>query len=117
LPFLLLLVPDPENPLFRAFSRHAHPESDARIGGRFLDLFGLVDGGEDGDALFFSRELDITGDTEAVVCLRNALDDVDGSIAASVADMFGPAGRAALSIFRGARERSKARQGAHNENT
>lgn len=117
LPFLLLLRPDPEDLLFRAFPRRARPQSDAYIGGRFLDLFGLVDGGEDGDALFFSRDLDVTGNTEAVVCLRNALDDVDGSIAAAVAGLFGPPGRAALTMLRGARERARARRAVHDENT
>lgn len=100
LPFVMLLVPNPERLEFRAVPRAAEPASDARIAGRFLDLLGLVDGGADGDALFFSRDLDITGNTEAVVCLRNALDDVEGSIAESVAAMFGPPGRVALSVLR-----------------
>jgi predicted lipid carrier protein YhbT len=100
LPFVLLLVPNPEALEFRAFARQAEPASDARIGGKFLDLLGLLDGGADGDALFFSRDLDVSGNTEAVVCLRNALDDVDGSIAETVAAMFGPAGRAALAGLR-----------------
>lgn len=51
-------------------------------------------------ALFFTRELVIEGDTEAAVCLRNALDDLDGSIADDIADMFGPPGRAALALLR-----------------
>ena len=38
--------------------------------------------------------------TEAVVRLRNALDDMDGSIAQEAADMFGPPGRAILSRLR-----------------
>lgn len=100
LPFGLLLIPNPEALTFRAFHRSAEPAADARIGGKFFDLLGLLDGGADGDALFFSRDLDVTGNTEAVVCLRNALDDVEGSIAESVAGMFGPPGRAALAGLR-----------------
>ena len=107
LPFLLLLRPDPDNLVLRAYPHDAEPEHDARIAGRFLDLVGLIDGGEDGDALFFSRDLDVTGNTEAVVCLRNALDDVDGSIAARVADMFGPIGRVALTAIRQAGSRAR----------
>ena len=38
--------------------------------------------------------------TEAVVSLRNALDDIEGSIAQDVADAFGPPGRIALDILR-----------------
>ncbi len=68
--------------------------------GKFFDLLNLVDCGEDGDAMFFSRGLDISGDIDAVVTLRNALDNVDGSIAESVADMFGPPGRFALDALR-----------------
>ena len=63
----------------------------------------------DGDALFFARNLTITGNTEAVVCLRNALDDIDGSIAENVADMFGPPGRAALGTLRRTKQRSNSK--------
>ncbi len=100
LPFVLLLKPDPQNLTFRACSRSAIPAHGASISGRFLELLRLVDCDEDGDAMFFSRDLDITGNTEAVVSLRNALDDVEGSIAESVADMFGPPGRIALAGLR-----------------
>ncbi|MDP2739906.1 MAG: SCP2 sterol-binding domain-containing protein [Pseudorhodobacter sp.] len=111
LPFGLLLVPNPEALTFRAFHRAHEPASDARIGGKFLDLMGLLDGGADGDALFFSRDLDVSGNTEAVVCLRNALDDVEGSIAESVAGMFGPPGRATLSGLRRMAARAAAKKG------
>lgn len=109
LPFLLLLVPDPDKLVFRAVSRYREPAFEARISGRFFDLLGLVDGDSDGDALFFSRDLDITGNTEAVVCLRNALDDVEGSIAEDVAGLFGAPGRAALAALRRLRERKESR--------
>lgn len=109
LPFLLVLEPDPEALQFRAVSRKAKPQSDARIAGGFFDLLGLVDGNTDGDALFFSRDLEITGNTEAVVCLRNALDDVEGSIAEDAAGLFGAAGRGILTALRRAGEKRKAR--------
>jgi len=105
LPFVLFLVPDPEALQFRAVARRHEPPGDARIQGGFFDLLGLVDGETDGDALFFSRALNITGNTEAVVCLRNALDDVEGSIAGDVAGMFGRPGRAVLSALRRAGNR------------
>ena len=100
LPFVMLLRPDPDDLMLVARRRHEIPEHDARISGGFLDLLMLVDGDLDGDALFFSRNLTITGNTEAVVCLRNALDDIDNSIAEEVADMFGRAGHAALRALR-----------------
>lgn len=100
LPFALHLRPDPEAPLLRAVPRNRLPDHDARIEGRFHLLLELVDGESDGDAAFFSRDLVISGNTEAVVSLRNALDDVDGSIAQETADLFGPPGRAILAMLR-----------------
>lgn len=100
LPFALHLRPDPLSPLLRAVPKDRLPPCEARIEGRFLLLLELVDGESDGDAAFFARDLTISGNTEAVVSLRNALDDVDGSIAQEAADLFGPPGRAILNILR-----------------
>src|SRR5665647_845565 len=90
LPFVLVLKPRPEAPSLSAWRRSDAPYSHAHITGTFLNLFELIDGSLDGDALFFSRKLRVTGDTEAVVALRNALDDVDGGLVASVTRAFGP---------------------------
>lgn len=106
LPFVLLLRPDPDRPELVAWPRRAGPPHDTRIAGRFHDLMGLIDAQRDGDALFFSRDLDISGDLEAVVCLRNAIDDVEGSIADRVADSLGPASRIAWTMMRRHHERS-----------
>lgn len=100
MPFALHLRPDPEALVFRAVPRDAAPQAGATIRGRFMLLLELVDSEEDGDAAFFSRDLEVTGETEAVVRLRNALDDVDGSIAEEAAAMFGPPGRAILERLR-----------------
>lgn len=100
LPFVLLLRPNPENLGLRAHSRAANPPHDASISGKFLNLLQLIDGELDGDALFFSRDLVISGNTEAIVCLRNALDDVDGSVAEMVAEMLGTPGKTMLKIMR-----------------
>jgi predicted lipid carrier protein YhbT len=100
LPFALYLRPDPDALDLRAIPRGDMPEHDAKIAGKVFRLLRLIDCDEDGDAMFFSRDLDVTGDIEAVVTLRNALDDVDGSIAGTVAGMFGPPGEAALAALR-----------------
>lgn len=100
LPFVLHLRPDPKALVFRAVPRDAAPKAGAVIRGRFLLLLELMDSEEDGDAAFFSRDLEVAGDTEAVVRLRNALDDVDGSIAEEAAAMFGPPGKAILARLR-----------------
>jgi predicted lipid carrier protein YhbT len=49
----------------------------ARIAAPLLVLLGMLDASYDGDALFFSRDLVIEGDTAAVLALRNALDDAE----------------------------------------
>lgn len=102
LPFALYLMPDPDALQFRAVSRANPPAHGAGVAGTFLTLLRLMDADVDGDALFFSGDLIISGNTEAVVSLRNALDDVEGSIAGDVADMFGPVGRFALKKCRDA---------------
>lgn len=100
MPFALILRPDPDRPRLKAVRRHSGLAYDARIAGSFLTLLDMVDGRLDGDALFFSRDLIVEGDTEATVCLRNALDDLEGSIADDIADMLGPPGRMALGVLR-----------------
>ena len=99
LPFVMVLKPRPDAPSLSAWRRGEVPHSHARIAGSFLDLFDLIDGSLDGDALFFSRKLRVTGDTEAVVALRNALDDVDGGVVESITRAFGPlSGIAAMTV-------------------
>jgi predicted lipid carrier protein YhbT len=99
LPFVLVLKPRPDAPSLSAWRRNDAPHSHACIAGSFLNLFDLIDGSLDGDALFFSRKLRVTGDTEAVVALRNALDDVDGGVVESIINAFGPlSGLAAMTV-------------------
>ena len=100
MPFVLVLRPNPDAPEVRIVRRSMAPACDATIVAGFLTLLGTIDARADGDALFFSRDLKIGGDVEAVVRLRNAIDDVDGSIAADIAALHGPLGVAALDFFR-----------------
>jgi predicted lipid carrier protein YhbT len=74
LPFAFVLEPQRLRP--RLFAVRKLPtDLDVRIGGSFACLTGLIDGDLDGDALFFSRDVVIEGDIEAVLALRNAIDD------------------------------------------
>ncbi len=93
LPFVLLLQPDPDNPLLSAHDRSQEAEHDVHISATLLTLLKMIDGQSDSDALFFNRELTITGDTEAIVALRNALDNMDATLADDVAACFGPLSR------------------------
>jgi len=106
-PFVVLLRPDPGDVLLAASRRRRLPPHDARIAGTFLTLLDMVDGRLDGDALFFSRDLQVTGDTEAVVSLRNALDDMEGGIADHIASLLGPPGCAVLERLRAIRNRRR----------
>jgi len=103
LPFVLVLQPDPARPRLVARRRHPVPLHDAAITGTFGVLFAMIDGRLDGDALFFSRDLMVSGDTEAVVALRNALDDLDENVVDNLASAFGPLSapaRLAASVLR-----------------
>jgi predicted lipid carrier protein YhbT len=64
--------------------------SVATIRGPFLTLLTLLEGRIDGDALFFSRELVVEGDTEAVVALRNAVDGAGIELTRDLPAILGP---------------------------
>lgn len=97
LSFAFLLAPDPVRPRLQAVKRDAAgvfgEAHDARIAGPLAALVGMVHGALDGDALFFSRDIVIEGDTEAVLALRNAVDDAEIDLAGEIAAMTGPAAR------------------------
>lgn len=69
----------------------------ARISGPLMELLGLFDGSLDADAAFFSRRIDVTGDTSAVVALHNALEAAD----LSMADLLGLPSRGRVLAGRG----------------
>lgn len=95
LPLVFILRPDPRAPRLSA-ARHAESASvDAVIRGPLLRLIDLLEGRIDGDALFFSRELTIEGDTEAVVALRNAVDGAEIDLVGDVLSRLGPLARPA----------------------
>jgi len=89
LPFILFLKPDPSAPALAARRRWEKVENTVNIRGGFMPLFRILDGAEDADALFFSREVRVSGNVEAAVSLRNALDDVTGSVVDDIAEVGG----------------------------
>ena len=99
LPFFLLLQPDPDRPRLTAYNRGREVAHDVTISGTFLTLLAMIDSQTDSDALFFNRDLTVTGDSEAVVALRNALDDMDTTLADDVAACFGPLQRPVCGLF------------------
>ncbi|MCH9019640.1 MAG: SCP2 sterol-binding domain-containing protein [Proteobacteria bacterium] len=70
----------------------------ATVHGPLMALIDLIEGRCDGDALFFSRDLTIEGDTEAVVALRNTLDGAAIDIVEDLASSLGPFARPARRI-------------------
>jgi predicted lipid carrier protein YhbT len=78
----------------------------ARIAAPLVVLIGMLDGSYDGDALFFSRDLVIEGDTSAVLALRNALDDAEidpATLAGVPAPLKAPFNRGAEAVLDGLR--------------
>ena len=70
----------------------AAPPTDAQMRGPLRLFYDLVRGGRDGDALFFSRELTVTGDMTAAVTLRNAMDGSGVDLFAEFLALPGPLG-------------------------
>jgi len=62
-------------------------------------LLDLLAGRIDGDAMFFSRDLVIEGDTAAVLTLRNAVDGADIDLAADIVAALGPFGAPGLRLW------------------
>jgi predicted lipid carrier protein YhbT len=88
LPFVICLAPNGGAPEIAA--RRRPGQGDATIRGPLAALLGLVHGTYDGDALFFSRELTIEGDTAAALALRNAVDDAELDLGGEIGAMSGP---------------------------
>jgi O2-independent ubiquinone biosynthesis accessory factor UbiT len=61
--------------------RLALPTTLDPLAGGLAALLGLVYGAFDGDALFFSRDLVVEGDTGAMLALRNAIDNAEFDLA------------------------------------
>jgi len=71
-------------------TRNCRLPADVRISGNFVRLLQMLEGSLDGDALFFSREISIEGDTEALLTLRNAIDSEDIDLRAEILSACGP---------------------------
>jgi predicted lipid carrier protein YhbT len=88
LPFVICLEPNGGVPRIRVM--RGRGEGTARIAGPLAALLGLVHGAFDGDALFFSRDLVIEGDTSAALALRNAIDDAELDLSQEIIQFSGP---------------------------
>jgi len=104
LPLAFILTADADKPTVKAVRSYDGAgdgaEVRATIRGPLLTLIDLLEGKIDGDALFFSRDLVIEGDTEAVVALRNAVDGVEVDLIAELTSAFGPLARPVRGLAR-----------------
>ena len=99
LPFAFILDTAPQNPRITVM-RSLPDWLDARISGPLLALVGMADGSYDGDALFFSRTIVVEGDIEAVLALRNAVDDAGVDVLREGAALLGPIGQFGEGLLR-----------------
>jgi O2-independent ubiquinone biosynthesis accessory factor UbiT len=72
--------------------RELPADADAHISASITSLLALLEGRLDGDALMFSRQLIVEGDVEAVLALRNAIDDAGLDVVTEIAALAGPLG-------------------------
>lgn len=114
LPFIIVLQTGNASIALKLMRAHDTKSIDACISGPLLALVGLVEGTYDGDALFFSRDLSIEGDMEAVLALRNAIDDADIDLLGEAAACLGAP---AVPIAHAARRCMTGLIGAFDRNT
>ncbi len=104
LPFALVMRVNIDKPTLMAIRRTGGGPIAARLGtaatisGPFEVLLALLEGKIDGDALFFTRALSFSGDTEAVLALRNAVDGAEIDLARDAAHLLGPFARLAAPL-------------------
>ncbi len=106
LPIAFILTLTSDTPRITVVTEQASSTEnlDASVRGTLANLTALLEGEVDGDALFFSRHLQITGDMELVLALRNALDDAQVDLREVIGETFGraaPFGQTALNAALG----------------
>lgn len=93
--FLLTIGVPPAPPSLRLATGADRKRASAVVDGKIDRLLNLLDGCVDGDTMFFSRDLFISGDTSAILLLRNALDSEDIDLFDDALDLLGPLARPA----------------------
>lgn len=81
---------EPAVPRISVHRKERTPVSDACMEGELVLLLALLEGRIDGDAVFFSRDLAVSGDMEAMLALRNALDDSAIDLPRELGALAGP---------------------------
>ena len=102
LPYVFILTPDQRAPKVVVARDYQPDVVDAIIRGPLASLLDMLEGRIDGDAMFFSRQLEIEGNTEVVVALRNAVDGAEIDLTADILSLFGPFAGPARTVVKAA---------------
>lgn len=89
LPFNVFFTVEKNGMSVKALHNSEKPAADLYISSDLTSLIEIFEGCEDGDALFFSRRLQIKGNSEALVTLRNAIDSEDVNLVDEISTLFG----------------------------
>lgn len=84
--FALRMGPDPDFTLYDG----NEDSFDAFVSGSLECLIDMLEGRVDGDALFFARQLRVTGSTEVIVALRNTMDREEINLYDEILAVCGP---------------------------
>lgn len=88
LPLAFVVVPATQE--ISVFRKPVDVKADAVTEAPLFMLLALMEGRCDADALFFSRDLSVTGDMEAMLAMRNALDASNIDLQKDLARLAGP---------------------------
>ena len=104
LPFAFSIRPSVRD--IQTVRRGAALAADATITGPLFLMLALAEGRVDGDAIFFARKLAVTGDMEAILALRNALDDSEIDLVKTVGSFSGPLKSSVLGLLSSVRRQA-----------
>jgi Putative lipid carrier protein len=86
----IAFVVDPSRPSLSVLRKSDDAKADCTVEATIVHLLSLLEGRCDADALFFAREITVTGDMEAMLALRNALDDSLIDLPTELGKLAGP---------------------------
>lgn len=99
LPYQFILSFGRSTPITLVITQSQNHTNHACVKGKLAALINLLEGRIDSDMLFFSRDIEITGDTSVVVALRNTIDREEINLLNDITSLFGPLAQPARRII------------------